>query len=248
MTSSLDTSPAARETPRPRPGRLVVLSSLRVLVAVTLVLAVAAGGYVAFTHHQQQARERARRHARIGEVRDAVVALAAGHTVYAPAAWDARQYPSLDDGRIVSWGTYGAVTVHLYQVRDRDISASTSRLRHLTSLATPESLCRLTAADRTGHGRGGMRTTRCLLVPGRHARIRVTPDHPQPGTADVLLSVALPDRGRYLNVWAVDETGTIAQDPAAWATGFLEDLRPYDITGYSVDDIDRAGADLWHAG
>ena len=249
MTHTLDTSPAAPETPKPRLGRLVVLSSLRVLVVVALVLAVVAGGYVVYTRHAEQAEERAQRQAEIRKVRDAVIALAAGHTVYAPAGWGAHEYPSLGDTRIVSWGKYGAVTVHLSQVRDRDIAASTSHVRHMTSLATPESLCRFTAADRKRYPLLGveMRTVRCSLVPGSHARIRVVPDHPQPGAADVLLSLALPEKGRYLNLWAVDETGTIAKDPVAWATGFLKDLKPYDVAGYSVDDLHQARAELWYA-
>ena len=249
MTSTRDKSPAARETPKPRLGRRVVLSSLRVLVVVALVLAAVAGGYVVYTRHAEQAQERAQRELQIREVRDAVISLAAGHTIYAPAGWDAHEYPSLgDDRRIVSWGKYGALTVHLYQVRDRDISASRSHLRHLTSLATPESLCQFTAADRKRYLLLGveMTTLRCSPVPGSHARIRVVPDQPQPGAADVLLSIALPEKGRYLNLWAIDETGTIAEDPAAWATGFLEDLKPYDVTGYSVDDIHHAGAELWY--
>ena len=249
MTNALETPPAARKAPKPGLGRLVLLSSLRVLVVVALVLAVVAGGCVVYTLHADKVEERAQRQAQIRKVRDAVIALAAGHTVYAPAEWDAHEYPSLGDRRIVSWGKYGAVTVHLYQVRDRDISASTSRVRHMTSLATPDSLCQFTAADRKRSPLLGveMQTVRCSLVPGSHARIRVVPDTPQPGSADVLLSLALPEKGRYLNLWAVDETGTIAKDPVAWATGFLKDLKPYDVAGYSVDDIHQAGAELWYA-
>ena len=248
MTNTLDTSPAARETAKPRGGRFVLLSRLRVFVVVALVLAFVAGAYVVHTLHAEKAEERAQRQAEIRTVRVAVIAQAAGHTIYAPAEWGAHEYPSVNDTRIASWGKYGAVIVHLWQVGARDISASTSHFRHMTSLATPESLCQFTAADRKAYLRGGeVQPIRCSLVPGSHARIRVVPDDPQPGATDVLLSVALPEKGRYLNLWAIDETGTIGKDPVAWATGFLKDLEPYDVTGYSVDEIYQGGAELWYA-
>ena len=118
----------------------------------------------------------------------------------------------------------------------------------MTSLATPESLCQFTAADRKAYLRGGeVQPIRCSLVPGSHARLRVVPDDPQQGATDVLLSVTLPEKGRYLNLWAIDEPGTIGRDPVAWATGFLKDLKPYDVTSYSVDEIYQAGAELWYA-
>jgi hypothetical protein len=63
----------------------------------------------------------------------------------------------------------------------------------------------------------------------------------------VHLSTALPEKGRYLNLWAVDETGTVAEDPVAWAAAFLDDLEPYDVVGFSVDDLDRAGVEPWDA-
>lgn len=88
---------------------------------------------------------------------------------------------------------------------------------------------------------------RCWQVPG-HARIRARPDHPEPGITEVRLAMELPEKGRYLNLWAIDETGDIATDPVAWATGFIKDLEPYDVTGYSVDDIYQArGPGGWYA-
>ena len=107
MPHPSDTSPAHPEAAAPRLGRRLALSGLRVLAGVALVLAVVAGSYAVHTHRAEKAQERAQQRARIREVRDAVVALAAGHTVYAPSEWDVRAYPSLGDGRIVSWGTSG---------------------------------------------------------------------------------------------------------------------------------------------
>lgn len=223
-----------------------MIKPLRVLVMVAVLLAVVAGGYVAYTVHAEKVDGRARHQAEIRKVRAAVISQAAGHTIYAPVGWGAHEYPSLVDTRIYSWGEYGAVKAYLWQVRARDISASTSRFRTMTSLATPDSLCRFTTADRRHHLLLGaqLKAMRCSPVPGGLARIRVVPNDPQPGVTDVRLSMALPEKGRFLNVWVLDETGRIATDPVAWATGFINDLKPYDLTGYSVDDIYRAGAEL----
>jgi hypothetical protein len=249
VTNTLVTPPAPGE-PEPRPGRLVLLAGLRVFTAVAVVLAVLAGGYVAYTLHGEQREEQAGRQAEIRSVRHAVITSAAEHPVYAPSEWGAHEFPSYGGGtQIVSWGRYGPATVHLWQGSTRDLVRKPSRHRGLLWLATPESLCRFTAADR----RAGplldsqLRAMRCSRVPGSDARIRVVPGFPHPGVADVRLAVALPEKGRYLNVWAIDEAGRIAEDPGGWATGFLEDLEPYDVTGYSAEDIYRAGAEPWYA-
>lgn len=249
MTNTLDTCPAARKTPKPHLGRLVLLTSLRTFVVLAVVLAVAAGGYVAYTIHAEKVEERAQRHAEIRKVRVAVIAQAAQHTIYAPGEWGAREYPSVMDGtRVVSWGKYGGAKVHLWQVRAHDFLRTPSHARDMSSLATPESLCRFTAAAREADPwlDAKAKTMRCSRVPDSHARIRVVPNDPQPGTTDVRLALALPENGRYLNVWAIDETGAIAKDPVAWATGLIKDLEPYDVTGYSVEDIYQADAELWY--
>lgn len=236
MTNRVDTPVAAGEAAPRHRGRLVAITILRVVG----VLAVVAGGYVLVTIHADKVAARSADQAEIRKDRIAVIARAEGHTVYAPARWGVAAYPTASThGGVMSWGTYGAVHLYLWQVPDRAIA---SHPRHMRSLATPESLCAFTDRDRKTDEllAEQTRTMRCSLIPGTHAQIRLLRDSPQPGMTDVRLAMALPEKGRYLNLWAIDETGAIAKDPVAWATGFIRDLAPYDVTGYSVEDTTQA--------